>query len=622
MKYIKNLLIITITFILLSLIVSLVMGFTSSGLPLLIERTIKSYKLCISVIYFCKFLPAILATAFLMGWAFDFGENYQGSRERFSPSMLNRYKFLLLSALCLVFILTIFSEIVVPEANRKMKTYEEMPRLEDEYKRYARNLYETERYELAREFAHLAVEIDPSDKDAVEIMDKAHIAAKKIETVRSKNSNIDLTEILPSRIDLTVISEDIKIKNTYSEPYIYYLKAEECYKNKDYFNAHYFAQQALTLTNPKDVNYSKMKDIAALSWNEISKTRFSGTSQEQEIFAKKFEGYCALLENDNLHAYYVFKHLNDSEKRLSLDPDVERYLEIAQERLTKQYFFTDETINLQNFENAQNICFKIPHPDQTTDIYFIKGITATGKKANLTQYLRGLSIYTIDQEGNYLSGSYTPYAKLKEISTSIFDDYAKKQLNISENLKTVPYIILNSVDRQQEGKINSAIPVKGQNRFTEGYIILPMEFNDLFILKEVSKGISNMNLSSSFKFLQMAEKYGYAKETYLISIFNRLLYPLFLLICFILLGIGSWHGRLPPNSIFKFKWIIVFPIFILIDYLLYQFFYFGFKQLNCSIMGLAGVDYSILLGSIIYAMIFVTVSVVFCACKNSMNQMS
>ena len=620
MKF-KNLLIITVTCIFLTLIASLVLGFTASNIPELISHTVKNYKLCLALSFFCKFLPAVLSTSFVLGWSFDFGENYQGSRERFSAAMINRYKFILLSALSIVLVLTLFSEIVVPEVNRKKEAYIEMPKLSREYKRFARNLYETERYEMSREYARLAVELDPSDKDAISIMDKAEIAAKKIETVASKSNVIDMTELLPSKIDLTVASKSKNAKTTISEPYALLLQAEECLKNEDYFNAHFLCQEAIRLTNKKDVNYSRMRQVAATAWNEISKTKFAGTTEEQEIFAKKLEGYGALLENDNLHAYYVFKHLYESGKKLALDPDVERYLEIAEARLEKQYFFTDETINLQSFESSHNIRFKIDHKDGTSDVYFIKGITATGKKANLTQYLRGLCIYTIDEKGNYLSGSYTPYAKLKEISTSIFDASTKRQLDIEENIKTVPYIILNSVDRLQEGKINSAIPVKGENRFENGFIILPIEFSSFEILKDISKGINNISLNSALKFVKMADKYGFARETYLISIFNRLLYPIFILIFLITLAIGAWHGRLPPNSVFKFKWIIVFPIFIVVSYGLYQFVYFGFKMINCSILGIAGPNASFIAGSILYALLFIIMSVSFCSCKNSMNQL-
>ena len=619
MKF-KNLLIITISILLLTLITTLVLGFVNSESVELVKRTISSYKICVGLTYFCDVLPSILGTAFLLGWAFDFGENYQGSRERFSSSMLTRYKYLLISALCIVFVLTMSSEIVLPILKQKIQTYIEMPKLEDEYKKYARNLYETERYDLAREFAHLAVEIDPSDKEAIEIMDKSEIAAKKIETVHTKNNVIDMSEIIPSTTDLSVNPGDTSKGNTISEPYNLLLKAEDAYEKGEWFNAHFYAETALSITNERDVNYSKLKQTSSAAWNEISKSRFSGTTAEQKIFAKKYEGYRALLEKDNLHAYYVFKHLYETEKLLSLDPDIIRYLDIAEKRLEKQYFFTDETISLQNFETAKNIRFKINHKDGTSDIYFIKGVTSTGKKATLTQYLRGLSIFTVDEDGNYLRGSYTPYAKMKEISASYFDEYAKKQLELDESLKTVPYITLNSVDRRREGVVNSAIPIKGENNGAEGYIILPIEFKEFFLLKDISSGISNLSLNSAMKFVKISEKYGFAKEIYLITIFNRLLYPLFILILLIGIGIGAWHGRLPPNSVFKFKWIVIFPLFTLLFYAIYRFTFFGFKLLNCSILGLAGSAYAIPVGCIIYALIFAAFSISFCACKNSMSQ--
>ncbi len=617
----KHVAIISMTFLILSFSASLILGFTAVPLPELIERTVRPYKFASGLKIFCDFLPAVVATAIFLGFSFDFGKNYQGSLTRFSQGMFIRYKSVLLVGIAFTLILTVFSELVLPTVNRKTQSYEEMPKLQKEYKNFASNLYENGRYELAREFAKMAAEINPKDVEASTLMDRAEIASKQMENSRVNPANLDMTAILPSSINTEVRKTSAPSYSESSEQYKLLLTAQECIHKEDWFGAHYYAQEALSITNAKDVNYSLLKQIAAEAWNKISDARFAGTTEEQKIFAKKYEGYSALYEQDNLHAYYVFKSLSASNKKLALDPDVIRYLAVAQDRLEKQYFFTDETLNLQNFEDTSNVYFKIQHYDKSTDIYFIKGITSTGNKTNLTQYLRGLCIFNLDAQGNYVSGSYTAYAKLKEISTSYFDEATKKALEIDEKTYTVPYVILNSVDRLKEGVVNSPVIKKGGARFPEGgYIILPIKYDDFNFLKEASTGIDAMSITSLFQFVKIAEKYGYSKEVYIQSILNRLLYPFMLLICTIALGIGAWHGRLPPNSIFKFKWIVIFPIFLVVDYGLYRFFMIFFKLVNFSILALAGSNYAILAATGFYALVFAMVSVLFVACKNSMTQ--
>lgn len=615
---IKNVAIISVSFLVLAFVGSVCWGFFFVPLPELIERTVKSYKFACSLKIFCEFLPGIAATCVLLGFSFEFGKNYQGSLTRFSPAMFSRFKSVLLTGVAFAFLLTIFSEIVLPAVNKNTKTYEEMPKLQKEYKNFAKTLYQNGRFELSHEFARMAAEINPLDKEASDLMDEAEIAIRQLEMSDGNRTNLDMAEILSSAE--TELNSFAFEQNPPSESYRLLLTSRKCLENEDWFGAHFYAQEALSITNQKDVNYNNIRQLAAEAWNKISEARFSGTTEEQRIFAKKLEGYTALYEHDNLHAYYVFKSLSETSKSLSLDPDVVRYLSVAEERLENQYFFTDETVSLQNFENANNVYFKILHKDKTTDIYFIKGITSAGSNESLVQYLRGLCIFTLDRNGNYVSGSYTTYAKMKEISTSYFDDEAKKSLEIEEDIFTVPFIILNSVDRLKEGVMNKPAAQKGEPKFTEsGYIILPINYSDFNLLKEASAGIDSMSISSIFLFSRIAEKYGYATELYVLSILNRLLYPLFILICSIALGIAAWHGRLPPNSVFKFKWIIVFPIFIFLDYMLYKSFMLFFKFINFTIMGIVGLKFAIPISTTVFVILLVIVSMIFVACRNSMT---
>lgn len=620
---IKNVVIISLVFFVLSFAVSLIVGAASSDIPELISSTVKSYKFLCGLRVFCDFIPAIAATAFLLGFCFDFGKDYHGSLERFSQAMLSRYRILILTSLIFVFILTIVAEVIFPSVNRKIRQYEDLPKLQREYKNFAKNLYANERYDLAFQFAKFASELNPSDSESIKLMEEAEIAADRFmldfDNV-SNSSGPDISKLLLQEQESISIQKSLNSKTPRSEPYKLLLSANECYEKGDYFGAHYYAQEALKISNAKDVNYEQYKQIAAEAWNKISQARFEGTTEEQKIFAKKYEGFVSLSENDNLHAYYIFKTLSETSKALSIDPDVVRYLRVAETRLENQYFFTDETMNLQNFEDAHNVYFKIEHKDKSSDIYFIKGITSTGTNKNLAQYLRGLSIFSLDENGNYVSGSYTTYAKMTEIPTNIFDDKTKLILEIDKDTATVPYILLKSIDRKKEGIINSAKLEKGETQFTQkGYIILPIKYADFISLKEVSDGIESMNISSLYSFLKIAESYGYSSEVYGQALLNRTFYPIFLLICFVLLGIASWHARLPPNSMFKFKWIFVFPILGFVLYELYLAGKFFFKLLNYSILAISNSQFAILSCLMFYVVILVIVSIWFFACKNSMT---
>ena len=193
---IKHLTIISTIFIILSLAISIAAGFTLVQLPELAEKTVKSYKFARGIKIFCDFIPPIVGTAFLLGFSFDFGKNYQGSLSRFSPAMFVRFKTVLVTGLIFSLLLTLFSEVVFPLVNRKIKKYEEMPKLQKEYKNFAANLYSNGRFELSREFAKMALEIDPMDSEAVKLMDEAEIAAKQMELTHVNPANLDMEKML------------------------------------------------------------------------------------------------------------------------------------------------------------------------------------------------------------------------------------------------------------------------------------------------------------------------------------------------------------------------------------------------------------------------------------------
>jgi len=154
--------------------------------------------------------------------------------------------------------------------------------------------------------------------------------------------------------------------------------------------------------------------------------------------------------------------------------------------------------------------FKIKKDDGTTDVIFIKGITQTTGAEEMAQYLRGLYIFTLDENNSYKSGMYTAYAKMQSLSTEYFDDAVQDSNIVIENIKdykSVPYIILNSIDRDLEKTVNKP-EITGGYAETKpaNFVILPMEYSDFELIKEISSGFDTMKLSSLFRFVETSEK--------------------------------------------------------------------------------------------------------------------
>ena len=147
-----------------------------------------------------------------------------------------------------------------------------------------------------------------------------------------------------------------------------------------------------------------------------------------------------------------------------------------------------------------------------------------------------------------------------------------------------------------------------------------MEFTDFSLLKSVSGGVESMGLQEVYRFVPKAEKYGFVEEVFRQTLVNRLLYPLFMLICMVCVGIGAWHGRISADGVFKFKWIIVFPLLSFVLLCAYYLSHFVFRMINYSLMSICGQTSVVFAGLFLYLVIFFGVSVMFLACKNSMSR--
>ncbi len=609
---------INITFCIFVFILCLIFGFFFAKLPELTSDSVGKFKFFSAIKVFCFVLPPVFAASANVAWCIDFGLHTENSRLRFSDAMFNRYKGVVINSLIFVLLITCAIEILMPQIATQMKILEFRPKLMHEYQNSAKIFYNNKNYETAFQFAKLAYEIDPKNETNKEILfiteshnDKKEELSdsikKKINEMTFKDTNFNVSEekIMPAAMPYKSF-ELMKL-------------AKNCLLQKDWFGAHYYSQLALKSASTKDINVSELKQISAESWNKINQAKELCATEEQKTFAKKYEGYVSLINGDILHAYYVFHALSLESKKLSTDPDVVRYLEISEKLLKNQYFFKDETKNLQAYESANNVYFKIQQNGTTrSTIYFIHGITTSRSTSNMILYLRGLEIIELDGSGTVICGHYVPYAKMTALQTEFLDEDTKNLLGIDKKINAVPYILLNSVDRNfPEQIIRPEFKIGNTKTELNGLRILGMPFSDFELIEQASNGADAMNLISLFNFVNKAEKYGYSAESFAHILMNRMLKPLYLLILFVVIAYLAWHFRLEEDSVFKFKWSAMLPLLCAAYFFLFNLAVCLFKFINYGLLGISGVSFSLVSGTIVYVLIFIIVSVFFLSCRNS-----
>lgn len=681
-KSVKTVIISVFSFAIFAAFVIFVMGLCNLFTPFIDEvlpRTRAPFRAFTSVRIYLMILPGVIATGLLVGLAIVFGGDKTGYKKRFSHEMFSRLKFAIFIIFAIVFILVLSEEVLNPTIERVLTQYKKLPSRVEEYKDFARSLYDNGRIALSYEMAKSAYTLSPTDKEAKILMDKAESRGLSTQGFTTKDfpytdNKTDIPEtnatgikpmyntqnepsasvdskVIPSGGSVTPLPREYSANNTQYTPRDLLVAARRSYAAREYFDAHYYATMYIRAVPSGDPWRTQMQLMARNSWDAVESTLSNSVNKsEQALFSRKMAGYNALMEGDNIRAYYIFKSLSMDSRKMALDPDVVRYLRLSEEALQRDYFFSDETLNIEHFESASDVYFKLPGLNGSTLLYYIKGVTLVKSATYGTvRYLRGLCIVTLDSDGVYKTGVYYPYAKLLplDIATlSLSDQELLKHSLVgspgtqgsslsdkgfrdasSTNLpyRTLPHIILNSVDRLSNGVVTSAVffhkPVGVTNDTLDAssnnvkHLVLGMSMEHFLLLEQAAGGVESMSLESLLKLAPVARDYGYSSQVFSQAVLNRVLYPLFLLVCFMLIALIAFQYRLDtPTGVFKFKWVTVFPVICAIFVALYGLALSLFKMINYNLFNRVLVPYSILEGFAVYALIIIVLCVIFLSC--------
>lgn len=604
--------IIVLSFILIfSLIVCLIIGFVLNVPFEVSKNSVFLYKILTGLELFVKYLPVFIIASFILTFSVHFGQHCEGSIVRFSQAMVERFKKIMIFSLMLTFIITMSNEVFGTLINRKKQSIIESQKILNEYLKVGNNLFNNGFYERAKRYGNVALTLQPNSKEAVDLIDRA-----EVEIQRNENSNLRF-KIYESVEDAEKVDKVVINPEQINEVYSYYLKAKDAYDKKEWFNAHFFAETGISLATPKDPNLEDLKKISNSAWNNLSEYHNLEKNEEQQIFDKKYEGYLALVQKDDLKAYYLFKQLYMSSRQMQSDPDVKFYLEIAENRVNEKSFFIDETFELESFENANDIYFACNYKDGTKDLVYFKGMTCVEETGNSVQYLRDLTIITIDNEGNFYRKMNVPYAKVLPVSVKNIPPSVKQLMGIEDDVESIPYLMLKSIEREREN--SEVFPVYTYSDGSVGnkpeYLLLSMPYEHFLMLENFKNNVTSIPLPQLLKLAKISEQYGFLEEMFTQSCLDRLFYPIWILILFLLISTFAWNNRVGSGQYFKLTWVFAFPEFLVISYVFYKLSMFIFKLINFTLLGVFGFLNACISALIFYLVMMVLAGVKFLACK-------
>lgn len=601
---------ITLVYIALVFGICVIVAARFTSIPPLISGDRIPYILLNGLYTFLSFLPGICLGGFVIACAIHWQKGSGNSRSRFSRAMLSRFRFVLFSSLAFVLVLTLNEEMFKRLTTQKINSLREAPLTLAESLVIAGRFMTAEQPEIAAQFAERAVRIAPNDPAAISVLKQAQDAveiAQEQRFYREINDNaqgsqgVNTGELRKKDEDHTIL-ELIQM-------------SDEAAQNKSWFDAHYWAQLAVDACDGTNTNLQAAMQRANYAWKMLSEPPGFDNSQEQAYYKQKKDAYEAFVRGDYLKAYYSFITIQNNYPES--DPDVEKFLALSQEQVENQYFFFDETQYMRDITNGSEVYFMLNYPDGSKNVFFISNTMDMRRQGGLVSYLENLYVIHYDENGNFGYSLYVPFAKAVATPISEFGSVANRQaLGISSDWEYVPVITLQSVDRNTEGLISvpeysfsvtglteeiardlglktEASPEGDESSDSSvqdsGVMILPMSFSDFHSMGGAAAGAGEMALWTLYRFIPNAQSYGFSGEAFTQNFVQRITFPFILLIMFVFSACMGWNYRIEsPDAIFKFRWLLLIPIFGLIMIAVFDVVLYFFNMIDDSLVSRFG----------------------------------
>ena len=606
----KRIISVLAAFLGIGFIICFILGMVQSLPSDVPSKSVFVYKLCLGMDYFLSYLPAIIITGFAISCSVYFGHNSEGSTNRFSIAMGKRYKIVIISALISTFVLSLSNETLGILISRKKENIVNHPKLIKEYIDVGNTLCDNGLYERGLVYANAAIKLDSSSEAARNLRSRCEMGInwENVTELRLRTENVELKNKSDDEFNI----DSQKVYNSYQ----YLLKAISAFENEQWFDAHFYAEEGIKIASSKEPNLAQLKQISSDAWNNISEAHSSKKTAGEKIFEEKYKGYLALMKNEDLQAYYIFRNLNENYPELDKDNDVQFYMEIARKRVEQKYFFIDETLELETFETANDVYFCNKRADGSEDVLFFKGMTVQKSAGKTIQYLRDFYIITL-RNGEWRRTLHVPYAKVMSLSVKELNENAKTFLEIDDETEYVPYILLKSVGRNNENQVIEPeyIYADGRSASTPEYLVYPLSYSSFLLLEESSENPKTMSFSSLYALSKAASQFGYSQQIFTHIFYNRVLYPIFILVLFMLIGIFSWNYRIGQALYFKMSWAFIFPFLIFLAFLFYKIVFFLFTMINYIFVSFSSIITGLVLAALLYALLFIIFSICFWGCK-------
>jgi len=517
-----------ILYVLVSALLVMIFRFIFPGSESPLPIYLLNWKLLRGVLDLFDLLPALAFSALVLPFGMaSFEENYKSFSDMFFKRMLVS----VVTAICAAVVYGIIFFLVFP----MLKNYEENLRFSGElYYLAKKSAYERKDsgdWQEASQFLAICDNIWFNSPELDDLRDDVEINIVRLQSEESRERS-NARQAITSEwrgADISPLSGNQQPLDSAQAIAMY----ADAFREERYFDAHWLATLAGRLAQRGSPEASTAARLAGEAWNRISsqapnrmETRF------YQLYHLKLSGYQAMTAGEWIRAFYIFQEL------LSLtpdDPDAANFL-AASERGAKEYAFFLDEMELAMGEILTGAVFSLPSGTGRAALRFFSLTTSED-----VAYVMGFEYMKFDINSSLLTSVSAPYAKLLPF-------------NLDE--KSQVLVLTHVLDRTNQNNSYEGEWLVG--RKDAGGIILDVSFEDLLLLSNVRRGLSNLQIDELFSASSKLDDLGYIYQIFQAEILNRFGSVLFFLPMEIFIIILGWRFRAKTKP--RYLFVLLLPV--------------------------------------------------------------
>jgi hypothetical protein len=305
-----------------------------------------------------------------------------------------------------------------------------------------------------------------------------------------------------------------------------------------YYDAHWLATLARRLAREGSMEAQEAARAASLAWNAVSSLEPGiRETQSYEVYHLKRQGYEAMIANEWIRAYYIFRELSEQTPD---DSDVANFLSMSQQGASGAAFFVDELEGTIG-ENLTNAIFSIPLAPSARTLggNAVSNGASFGGRATLRaesllsypdySYAIGLELIAFDGDNTPLYRTQARYAKFVPMTVQ-----GKDRL----------VILLRALDRHDETvRWEPMWEGPGRPDLGDAQIALDATYEHFLRLSKARRRVGSLFLGDLLTMGRDSGNYGYLPQVFQAEIIRRISQPMILLPLSILAIIIGWRFR-------------------------------------------------------------------------------